>query len=424
MLALLLLPTSALAEPAPWSPLRVSLDCQSDARVDICTYVQGSLDALKVVAVVPLSDGQVVLHLNATRESTSDFIQLRAVSDAKSPVPRAPASFEQQVEIDYRLPVDEQRELLEPALYRTLAPFLSLAVPGAVSVTLTAPEGTTIATKTTPYGFAIWAGGYGNWSQQYPSLSMWSGVSVSRTTNESEQELWVNYDRSIELQPSLVVNSTDVALTSDSSALIGATTASWNLSKHWSVGGNVRGGHDDPEGQYLGTVRAQAGVEYNLFPSDDPRGNVLAIAWIAGGQADWYNQTNTLGQDRAFFPADAALASGSVRIDTVSLGIDLALKSQLWPFFERYVLYASIDTDITLGDHVDFSIQMEGRQQAIPGPAEIDTSSYEEVTRASYAEPLDISGFAKLKFHWDNTNSARNNRFSNTVQDIDVTEGL
>lgn len=419
MLFLALLPT-ALAAPA-WAPLRVALDCQSAERVDACTYVRGALDALDVVAVVPLSEAQLDLHLNATRAASDDHIQLRAVADAS--LTGAPASFEQQVVIDYRLPVDDQRARLDPALYRVLAPYLSVAVPDAVAVTFHAPDGAPEAVRTSPWAFAVWAGGYGSWSQDYRNLTAWSGLSLARITDTDKQDIWIDYDRSIELQPSLVVNSTDVALTSDSSAVEGAVTASWNLNGHWTLGGNLRGGHDDPEGQYFATGRADVGVEYNLFPSDDPRGNVLAVAYLAGAQADWYNEPNTLGQDRAAFPAHMLVAAGSVRVDRVQLELDLHAQAQLVPFVQRYVLGASLHTELTLGDHVDLTLDTDATQQAIPGPATIDASNYEQVTRASYAQPLAIQGYLSMRVHWDNTNSARNNRF-HTIGSIDVTGGL
>lgn len=413
----------ALAADPTWSPLRLALDCQTQARVDACTFLRGSLDALDVVAVVPLSDAQVVLYVNATTAAATDFVHLRAVSDVRSGVAGAPASFEQDVEVDYRLPVDDQREALDPALLRVLAPYLSVAVPGAVKVTVTTPTAAPTPSKTSPWSFSTWAGGYGSWSQDYKAFSGWAGLAVARITNASEQEVWVNYDREIELQPSLVVGDTEVALASDSSAMVGGSTASWLLSKHWAVGLNIGGGHDDPEGQYLGTARARAGIEYDLFPSNDPRGNVLALAWLLGGQADWYNVTNTLGQDRALYPTQLLIGSGSLRVDKVTLTVDATARSQLYPFFQRYLFSASVETDLTLGDHVDLSFEAEATQQAIPGPSAIDASNYEEVTRASYAQPLEVQGWFRLRFHWDNTNSARNNRF-NAVQNIDVTAGL
>lgn len=412
----------ALATAPTWTPLRVALDCQSQQRVQACTYLRGTLDGVDVVAVVPRSDAQVVLYVNATAAAGSDFLQLRAVADPTAPI-GAPPAFEQTVEVDSRLPVDDQRALLEPALTRVLAPFVSLAVPEAVSVTFTTPAGEEAPTRTTPWGFSVWAGGYGRWTRDYQYLTTWTGASLSRLTNDWRLSTWVNYDRSIELQPSLVVDSQTVALSSDSSAILGDATLAHNLDGHWTVGGNVRGGHQDAEGQYLGTVRSDVGVEYNVFPADDPRGNVLAVAWLAGGQADWYNQTNTLGQTRAVFPASMLLAKASVRVDTVTLSLDLAAKGQLAPFVERYVLGAEVGVDLTLGDHVDLSFDVDATQQAIPGPASVDESSYEAVTRASYAEPLQLNGNVNLRFHWDNTNSARNNRFQ-SVCDVDVTDGL
>ena len=417
----------ARAEAPVWAPLRVALDCQSQQRVDLCTYVRGSLDALTVVSVVPLSQAQIVLHLNATSEANTDFVQLRAVAEVAegaTSILGVPGWFEQQVEVDYRLPVDEQRSHLEAPLFRVLAPYLSVVVPDAVRVAISAPEGAPKSSgPTSPWGFAVWGGGMGMWSQSYRNLSVWTGASLSRKTNDSAQSIWVNYDRSLALQPSLIVGSTEVALASDSSSVVGAMTASWNLSAHWSVGGLLRGGHEDPEGQYLGTGRAHAGVEYNLFPSDDPRGNVLAVAWLVGGQGDWYNQVNTLGQEYAIFPSQMLVATGSMRVDTVFFTVDLSARSQIVPFLERYVLRASLESELTLGDHVDLSLEFDATQQAIPGPASIDASSYEEVTRASYAQPLEMNGYLTLRFHWDNTNSARNNRFDN-VEHVETTSGL
>ena len=396
---MLLLVSAGLA--APWAPMRVALECQTSRRVDICTFIQGSLDNLPVVAVVPRSDAAVVLYLNATSEGNTDYVLMRAVLDPGA-IAGAPPSFEQPVEVDYRLPVDDQRAALDPALHRVLAPYLSLAVPGAVSVSLAAPDGDLDTTKkTSPWSFSVWAGGWGSWSEQYRSLSLWTGFSLGLETNVSKASIWVGYDRSVELQPSLVVGATEVELTSDTSELSGAFKLGRNLGDHWTVGGLLRGGGEDPEGQYLGTGRAHVGVEYNWFPSDDPRGNRLAVSALAGGQGDWYNTRNTLGQKRAFFPTAMLVGSGTLRVDRVALSADLSARGQLWPFFERYLFSAGIDSDLTLGDHVDLSFTVEATQQAIPGPAELDASDYEEVTRASYAQPLEVWGHFNLRFHWE-----------------------
>lgn len=418
---MLLLVSAALAEA--WTPLRVALECQSERRVDLCTLIQGSLDNLPVVKVVPRSDAAVVLYLNATSESFQDFVLMRAVLVGTS-VPGAPASFEQPIAVDYRIPVDEQRAALDPVLHRVLSPYLALAVPGAVTVTLTAPEGEEDTSKKgSPWSFSVWGGGWGSWSEQYRSLSLWTGFSLGLETDISKASFWVGYDRSIELQPSLVVGSTEVELTSDSSSLSGAFKAGRNLSDRWTVGGLVRGGGDDPEGQYLATTRAHLGVEHNWFPSDDPRGNRLSVSALVGGQGDWYNTRNTLGQKQAFFPTAMLVGSGELRIDRVALGADLSARAQLWPFFDRYLFSGAVDSDLTIGDHVDLSLRVEATQQAIPGPAELDESDYEEVTRASYAQPLEVWGHFNLRFHWDATNAARNNRLD-AWGDLGTTDGL
>ncbi len=414
---------ASLAVAAPWAPMRVALECQSEQRVDACTLVQGTLDNLKVVKSVPRSDAAVVLYLDVTAESTWDFVLMRAVLVGGA-LPGAPVSFEQPVKIDYRQPVDEQRAALDATLSRVLAPYLSVAVPGAVTVSLAEPEGEEdTSAKSSPWSFSVWGGGWGSWSEQYRSLSLWTGASVGVETNTDKASVWVNYDRSLELQPSLVVGATEVELTSDQSSLSGAFKTGHNLDSGWTIGAFARGAGQDPEGQYLSTFRAHAGVEYNGFPSNDARGNQLAISALVGAQGDAYNTPNTLGERTAFFPTAMLVGAGELRIDRVKLGAELSARTQLWPFFERYLFSGEVDTDLTLGDHVDLSFTVEATQQAIPGPAELDASDYEEVTRASYAQPLEVWGHFSLRFHWDATNGARNNRLD-AWGSLGTTEGL
>lgn len=418
-----MLPLVAAAFAAPWAPLRVAVECQSEKRVDVCKLVQGTLDNLAVVKSVPRSDAAVVLYLDATAESSWDFVLMRAVLSDNA-VPGAPASYEQPVKVDYRLPVDEQRAALDATLARVLGPYLALAVPGAVTVSLAEPEGEKDSTaRTSPWSFSVWGGGWGSWSEQYRSLSLWTGASAGVETNTDKASVWVDYDRSLELQPSLVVGSTEVQLTSDQSSLSGALKGGHNLDSHWTIGAFARAAGQDPEGQYQSTVRAHAGVEYNGFPSNDVRGNQLAISALVGGQADAYNTRNTLGERTAFFPTVMVVGGGEMRVDRVKLSASVTARAQLWPFFERYLFSGEVDTDLTLGDHVDLSLTVDATQQAIPGPAELDASDYEEVTRASYAQPLEVWGHFSLRFHWDATNGARNNRLD-AWSDLGTTDGL
>ena len=67
-----------------------------------------------------------------------------------------------------------------------------------------------------------------------------------------------------------------------------------------------------------------------------------------------------------------------------------------------------------LGDHVDLNLSAGVPQQAVPGPADLDTSDFEEVTRSSYTDPLQLSASFNLRLFWDRTNGVRNNRLDLT----------
>ena len=230
-----------------------------------------------------------------------------------------------------------------------------------------------------------------------------------RTTTRSRFDLWGNGSYDLSHEPSLDIEGHAVSLDTDSWSWSGAGLVERHLNDDWCVGAVLRGGHEDPVGRYLATVRGHVGISRDWFPSDDPRGNQLALTALAGVQSDWYNETNALGEDEAIFPTVGLMAQGSVRLDTVTLSLDLSAGTQL-PF-NRYVVSADADASIELGDHVDLSLYASVTQQAIPGPADLDTSSYEAVTRSNYAEPLSVSGNLNLNVHWDNSNGARNNRF-------------
>lgn len=149
----------------------------------------------------------------------------------------------------------------------------------------------------------------------------------------------------------------------------------------------------------------------------------LAVAYLVGAQADWYHRTNMLGEDEAFFPTHLIVAGGTVVFDTVELDVDLSVQAELLNPLQRYAISGGGDVSLTLGDHVDLDFDLYATHQAIPGPADIDTSSFEEVTRSSYAEPLGIRGSLSFSVHFDNTNSARNDRFD-VVSDLAETGNL
>lgn len=66
---------------------------------------------------------------------------------------------------------------------------------------------------------------------------------------------------------------------------------------------------------------------------------------------------------------------------------------------------------VRIGPHIDLDFGFDLTKQAIPGPADVDQTSFEEVTRATYAAPLVLGGNAGFRVHFDRTNGARNDRF-------------
>jgi hypothetical protein len=165
------------------------------------------------------------------------------------------------------------------------------------------------------------------------------------------------------------------------------------------------------------------GLERNWFPSDDPRGNRLAATYLVGVQADAYNATNTIGEDAATFPTHMLLMQGMVRRDRTELWLDLSARAELLQPTRRYVLGVNGSVDMLMGNHASLRFSMGVTQQAIPGPASVNTSNFEEISRASYAEPLSLNSDLNLTVFWANTNGARNNRLQ-SAQNQGATSNL
>lgn len=400
-------------------PLHVALQCQSAGRTDACTFVRGHLDDLDVIAVVPQAQADVVLYLNTTSVANDDRVALRAVERGEDAF-----VFEQSVVVDTRAPVDEQVEALRPVVSRVLAPSVARRAPEAVTIGLAVPpEAERADGRRSPWGFTSWLGGWGSWTRDYQSLSTWYGGSVYRTAPHGRAGVWAGGDRNIERQPNLRVDGHRVSLAYDASSFYSGVNASGDLDDRWSVGVVARGGGDDEDGRYLWTARTHVGLERNWFPSDDDRGNRLAVAVLAGGQADAYQTTNVLGEDRAAFPSAMVLAQGDVQFDRVGLDLDLGAQAQIPDVTRRYVLSAEGHLELQVGTHVDLDLGYGVTQQAVPGPREIDQADFEQVKRASYAQPLSMWGNLNLRVHFDPTNGVRNNRFD-AGNDLDATGSL
>jgi len=412
LLVACLLAPPRVSAASSWQPVRVHLECQGWGRTKACpAFLRGFIDQSPVLVHAPLADAQVVLYYNVTFRAGFDRVHLRLVSE----LPGAPRALEVAQEIDSRAADDEQRAELERAFLRGVAPFVAAVLPDAVRVELRAPGPPPSAPPdTTPWGASLWAGGFGSWTDSYRSLRISSGAGVSRVTGASTLSQSIAAQHGVSRQPPLVVDGEEISLDTSNHALSSRTVAARNLGDHLAAGLLLRTGHEDPAGRYRWTARGHLGASYDLFPADDGRGNALALAYLVGAQADRYNAENDRGERAATFFTHGLLAGGSVRRDRVTYGVQAALFAQLLRPLRRHVIEIEPSITLQIGAHLDVDLSASVAKQAVPGPGVIDTGDFEAVTRASYAEPLQVSGSVNFQLHWDRSNADRNNRWQVT----------
>ncbi len=409
------LPAARAQEPVPAAaagPIRIALECQDWGRTKACpAFLLGFIEHNPLFLSSPRSAADVVLYVNTTAVANVDRLLLRFVGTVKG----APPVVEVLLELDTRSDDDGQRAQLEPAFTRGIALFVAARHPAAVTIALAAPETeAVVAPATTPWGFEASLGGYGNWTRGYQSFNNWGSLGVSRVDKTSQLAVDVSGSWGISRQPPLIIDGEEVSLDTDQYGLNAAVFGERHLDAHWSLAGTGSSWHEDPEGQYQVGGEARGGVEWDMFPADDPRGNRLAVAYLAGYRVEKYNVDNELGERLAHFPVHALSAGGTIRKDKIGVGIWMTIRGEVLHPGRRHTVSASPFIEWQLGDHVDLSLYLSMTKRALPGPAELDESNYEQIIRASYAEPFSAYGSFNLRFHWDRTNGERNDRFSDT----------
>jgi hypothetical protein len=214
-------------------------------------------------------------------------------------------------------------------------------------------------------------------------------------------------------QPPLITpDGTELSLDTSEWWLSGGAVHVQLLSEHWSIGGETNVWTNDDKGQYRYGWDAKLGLEWDKFAADDPRGNALAVAYIAGYQLEAYNLRNELGQTKARYPKHELQASGSIRRDKITYGLSLKVGGALLEPDVRHYVSAAPSMTWNLGDHVTLSFDAAITKRELPGPHpdELDNADYELISRASYAEPISLSGSLNLRVFWDRSNDALNDR--------------
>lgn len=404
-------PAPAAATPAAAAPIGVALECQGWGRTKACpAFLLGFIEATPALRSSPRAGADVVLYVNVTEVANADHLHLRFVGEVEG----APPVVEVELDLDTRGDDDAQRAQLLPAFTRGVALFVAARHPDAVAITLEAPAPAAVAPPpTSPWGFEASLGGYGSYTRGYRSMNLWGSLGVSRVTRTRQLALDIGSSWGISRQPPLVIDGEEVSLDTDQYSVSATGLYERHLDPHWSVAATSSVWHEDPEGQMRLAWDGRVGVEWDLFPADDPRGNRLAVAYLAGYRAERYNVENELGERSAHYPVHGVAASGAVRKDKVSFGLYVAVRGELIHPERRYTISASPYVEWQLGDHVDVSFNVSATARALPAPV-LDEASFEQVIRAAYAEPFSAYGSFNLRLHWDRTNGVRNDRFSDT----------
>jgi hypothetical protein len=408
---------STRARAAPASPVRVTIECETGGRTKVCpAFLLGFVDANKVLLSSPRSAAEVIVYASTSEVALIDRVHLRFVGKLVG----APPVVELDVDIDSRTTDDAQRGQLEPAFLRGIALYVAARHPGSVTVALSTPDATDVAKPTTtPWGASLNLGGFVNYTKQFQSYNGFSELAVSRLQRTSRFEGSVFGNGGLNRQPPLQVddgmgNTVPVSLDTNQWS-VGTTIKAARLANRcWSYGASSRAWRDDPKGQFRYGWNAKAGVEWDKYQADDPRGNRLAILYVAGYQAERYNLRNDIGERFAQYPIHALIASGAVRKDKIGIGLSLSITGELVHPERRHSISASPFIEWKLGDHVDLQLQFFVAERQLPGPdpAEIDPTDYAQSSRLSFAEPFAMNGSLNLSIHWDRTNGARNDRLS------------
>ena len=387
----------------------MALECQDAGRTKACpAFLLAQIESTPLLMPAPRAAAQVVLYVTAAPIANRDRLHLRFVGELSG----APSSVEVDVDLDTRASDDQQRAQLRPAFLRGLALYVATIAPDAVKIEILLPTTEVTRPDTTPWGVNVEIEGAGSWTDGYKSATTSTTALLYRLDASSRYTLELTGSGGLTRRPPLVVDAREVSLDTNEWSLGASMYANWNVSADWAVATSAWASRMDPKGQLRSQLGVNAGVEWDLFPSDDPRGNVLAVANFLTLRRDALNFVNELGQSTAVYGFDRLSIVGKVRRDRATLGLNLGLGFEVLHPSRRYNLTMAPSISWQLGDHVDVEVSFELGARGVPVPV-IPDDDLEAQGRASYAEPLFAEGQLTLKLHFDPTNGERNNRFEN-----------
>jgi hypothetical protein len=401
----------ALAADKPVDAIATHLVCETYGRTKACPdFINGFIDDNPYLRQAPRSDAQLVMFVTTTSTGLNDQLHFRVVST----VAKSPAVLEVDALLNTRGTDDELRAALLPAFNQVVSLFISSQHPEAVSIAFSAAKRSVAALpkELSPWGYRLSVEGSGSQTARYASYNGYAQGVVSRVTARSIARVSLFGNYSADKAPPLMIGDQVVSLNTKAYDASLSGFIEHHLNDCWSLGFRANGSGADKRNQTRASAGATAGVEWDRYASDDPRGNQLAVAYSMGPQYERYNVLNVLSEKSATYMEHTIGIAGQFRSDHIQYYINAGATSQMFAPTRRYSLSMSPSMQWQLGDHVDLNLSVRVVKRAVPGPAQVDETDPDAIARSSYAEPLEIGGSLGVSFHWDATNGQRNNRFS------------
>lgn len=391
-------------------PLRVNVICEETGRTKTCpAFLLGILDEHKVFLQSPRANADIIVYVNATQVALIDRVLLRFVSTVQG----APPLIEVTVDLDTRADDDTQLAQLKPAFLRGMALFIGARFPKLVTVEVAQPEAEEAKAKSvSPWDVVLELGGFASKSGPYQNYAGWTSFSLARVQTRKRFAAVAWGDAGLNRQPPLEIDGELVETNTSRYNYGGQLEAAWLYNHCYSIGGSTSTWKDDPYGQFRYGWDAKLGLEWDRYRADDPRGNRFSVAYIFAYRVEGYNLRNEIGERWAHYPTHKLVATGQLRKDKVRFGMWVEVGGEVIHPLRRHALSASPSMEIQLGARVDISFSFSVTKRELPGPleSELDPENYQQLSRLSYAEPLQMNGSFNVRIHWDRTNGQRNDR--------------
>jgi hypothetical protein len=286
--------------------VRVFLDCRTRCDFD---YIRQEIPYVSWVR--DRQDAQVHLLITSQqtgsggRENTLAFIGLEDMASVSDTLLQVSSPTDTDA---------EEREQLTRTIELGLIAYVARTPQAArLDVTWTAPPGAVLdaAEAEDPWNswiFRLRTNGSLGGEERTSEYSISGSISVNRTTEDVKTEIWT-YGRYAESSFELSDGSTTHGLRRDYGASL---LQVWSLGDHWSVGGELNGGHS-LYGNYDLRAWIAPALEFSVWPYIESTRRQLTFLYSIGVQHSDYVEVTIFGESEETRPAHSLFAGLSMK---------------------------------------------------------------------------------------------------------------